>query len=231
MKKTATPEPKHATGIWDNHCRGNVGDYLRARIHDGADLSFVSAFFTIYAYEALKKELDRITLLRFLFGEPRFVQSLDPDKTQMKAFRIEEDKLAIANRLQQKRVAKDCADWIEARVEIKSVKQSGFLHGKMYHMANGGVQEAIIGSSNFTVRGLGLAQAGNNIELNLEVNDNRDRNDLKAWFDELWCDEALVAGLIEESEKLTPRGRTKVIRLTELSKRFLEDLASGLQKK
>jgi len=37
----------------------------------------------------------------------------------------------------------------------------------MYHIACAGVEEAIIGSSNFTVRGLGLAPAHNNIELNL----------------------------------------------------------------
>jgi SNF2 family DNA or RNA helicase len=30
------------------------------------------------------------------------------------------------------------------------------------------------------------------IELNLEVDSNRDRRDLKAWFDELWNDETLV---------------------------------------
>ena len=54
------------------------------------------------------------------------------------------------------------------------------------------MDEAILGSSNFTVHGLGLAANGNNIELNLEVDSNRDRRDLKAWFDELWSDETLV---------------------------------------
>jgi SNF2 family DNA or RNA helicase len=62
----------------------------------------------------------------------------------------------------------------------------------MYHISNNGVEEAIIGSSNFTVRGLGFGESGNNIELNLEVDSNRDRRDLQAWFDELWHDESLV---------------------------------------
>ena len=53
----------------------------------------------------------------------------------------------------------------------------------MYHIANAGVEEAILGSSNFTVRGLGLGTGNNNIELNLEVDSNRDRRDLKTWFD------------------------------------------------
>ena len=42
----------------------------------------------------------------------------------------------------------------------------------MYHVATGGVEGAILGSSNFTVRGLGLGNAGNNIELNLIVDGN-----------------------------------------------------------
>jgi len=180
------------SGIWDNHNRGKIGDFLKEKIREGSNLSFVSAYFTIYAYAAMKDQLDEVERLRFLFGEPRFIQSLDPEKTEKKAFRIEDDVLTLGNRLEQKRIAKDCADWLEKKVDIKSIIKPGFLHGKMYHMDNHGVQEAIIGSSNFTVRGLGLGDSGNNIELNLEVNDNRDRKDLKNWFDEVWKDEALV---------------------------------------
>ena len=68
----------------------------------------------------------------------------------------------------------------------------------MYHIANAGVEEAILGSSNFTVRGLGLGAGNNNIELNLEVDSNRDRRDLKVWFDELWNDPALVEDVKQE---------------------------------
>ena len=45
----------------------------------------VSAYFTIYAYEALKDNLSNIDHLRFLFGEPRFVKTLDPDKNRQKS--------------------------------------------------------------------------------------------------------------------------------------------------
>jgi len=191
-------DAKKISGIWDNHNRGEIGAFLRDKIRANADLSFVSAYFTIYAYEALKTELDGINHLRFLFGEPRFIQSLDPDKTETKAFRVENDALELANTLEQKRVARDCAAWLEAKVDVRSIIKPGFLHGKMYHMNNSGVSEAIIGSSNFTVRGLGLGASGNNIELNLEVNDNRDRDDLKSWFDEVWNDDALVENVKPE---------------------------------
>ena len=60
------------------------------------------------------------------------------------------------------------------------------------------MENAILGSSNFTVRGLGLSEAGTNIELNLKVEDRRDLNDLKLWFDELWNDKNRVEDVKEQ---------------------------------
>jgi SNF2 family DNA or RNA helicase len=186
------PNPATNSGIRDNHKRGVVADFLKAKVQIGSRLSVVSAYFTIYAYDALREHLDQIDHLDFLFGEPRFISSLDPDKTDKKTFKIEDEGLQLANRLEQKRVARDCAEWMRQKVDIRSIRHAQLLHGKMYHIANAGVEEAILGSSNFTVRGLGLGAGGNNIELNLEVDSNRDRRDLKVWFDELWNDSALV---------------------------------------
>ena len=198
MERTShTRKPKtsidiESSALWDNHRRGNIGDYLKEKIHPDCFLSIVSAYFTIYAYEALKEDLDGIKKLRFLFGEPRFVTSLDPERTESKAFRILDDELELASRLEQKRIARECANWIRDKVEIRSVTQRELLHGKMYHVDNGGLPDAVIGSSNFTVRGLGLSRTARNIELNLEVNDRRDRDDLLAWFGEVWVDDTLV---------------------------------------
>ena len=187
-----------SSGIRDNHRRGSVADFLRSKIQNGSQLSVVSAYFTIYAYEALKSQLDQIKHLDFLFGEPRFIASLDPEKTESKAFILDSNGLRLSNRLQQKRIARECADWMRQKVDIRSVRHAQFLHGKMYHIANSGVEDAILGSSNFTVRGLGFAALNNNIELNLEVDGNRDRRDLKSWFNELWDDPALVADVKQE---------------------------------
>jgi hypothetical protein len=104
------PKTNTLTGRRDNHNRGTVADFLRAHIKEDSKLSVVSAFFTIYAYDALKGLLDRVEHMDFLFGEPRFVRSLDPDKTEKKSFIIDPGGLKLAHTLQQKRVAKECAD-------------------------------------------------------------------------------------------------------------------------
>lgn len=187
-----------SSGIRDNYHRGVVADYLRAKIQSGSRLSVVSAYFTIFAYDALRENLDQIDHLDFLFGEPRFIKSLDPEKTATKTFVLDVNGLQLTNRLEQKRVARDCADWIRKKVDIRSVRHAQLLHGKMYHIANAGVEEALLGSSNFTMHGLGLAAGASNIELNLVVDGNRDRRDLKQWFYELWNDTALVEDVKQE---------------------------------
>ncbi len=185
------------SGIRDNHSRGKVADFLADKTASGSKLSVVSAYFTIYAYEALSKELDQIDHLSFLFGEPRFIATLDPEKTDKKSFQIEDDGLTLANRLQQKEVARRCAEWIRDKVEIRSVRQANLLHGKLYHIDDGRREHALLGSSNFTRRGLGLS-ATPNIELNLIVDSDRDRTDLKQWFDDIWNDDKLVADVKDD---------------------------------
>lgn len=178
-------------GIRDNFRHGKVSDFLVDKLSDGSALSVVSAYFTIYAYEAMAEKLDSIESLRFLFGEPRFIHTLDPEKTDKKSFKIEDEGLELVCRLRQKETARRCAQWINNKVEIRSVRQANLLHGKLYHIHDGHREHAVLGSSNFTRRGLGLSSTPN-IELNLIVDSDRDRAELKSWFDEIWGDESLV---------------------------------------
>ena len=179
--------------IRDNRHRGAVADFLRTKITSDARLSFVSAYFTIYAFEKLQKELEGAADLRFLFGEPSFLSGIDPERTDKRAFSLTHDGLDLSNQLRQKAVARDCeAFFSRPSVEIRSVKRPDFLHGKLYHIEGTRDTDAIMGSSNFTVRGLGMGAQTSNLELNLEIDSRRDLADLKAWFDEVWSDAANV---------------------------------------
>jgi len=126
------------SSIRDNHKRGSVGDFLKSKIKDGSSLSIVSAYFTIHAFQSLKESLTKIKELRFLYGEPRFIKNLDPDKTDKKAFKIEGEAegLKFEDRLKQNWIAKECAAWIRReKVEIRSIRKSNLMHAKMYHIA------------------------------------------------------------------------------------------------
>ncbi|MCY7374421.1 MAG: phospholipase D-like domain-containing protein [Pyrinomonadaceae bacterium] len=192
------PDNKFAdVSILDNRKRGSVGEYLADKIKSDAELSFVSAYFTIYAYQKLKKQLDEARHLRFLFGEPSFLQSLGGENHNRRNADILDESMTIPipDRLFQKSAAEECAEWIRAKAEIKSMVKPNFLHGKLYLIENSnGVKEGIAGSSNFTVNGLGLGGRPN-MELNLIINHRIELKHLEEWFDELWNDET---GLVED---------------------------------
>ena len=178
--------------IIDNRKR-RVGDFLRNSIKAGSNLSVVSAYFTIYAYEALHDVLEKAGQMRFLYGEPTAIGTPDPGGDEGKSFRLIEDGgMALKQALAQKPLARACAAWIGKQVEIRTINRANFLHGKLYHIAQENKTMALSGSSNFTLKGLGFGAAPN-IELNLEVRNSDDRTALLEWFDGLWHDKDLTS--------------------------------------
>ncbi|MDR1485906.1 MAG: phospholipase D-like domain-containing protein, partial [Planctomycetaceae bacterium] len=183
--------------IIDNYLHGTIGDFLAESITLESKLAIVSAYFTIYAYQELKAKLDTIESLRFLFGEPTFVSNLDPEKINVHDFKIEDEtqSIVLTNRLIQKSLARECADWLREKAEIRSMVKPNFLHGKLYHVQQkNGVEKAVAGSSNFTVNGLGRG-GSKNIELNLIIDSDRERRELREWFDKIWNDNS---GIVED---------------------------------
>lgn len=184
------------TLIRDNKDFGSVGEFLKDVVKEGSDLSVVSAYFTIFAYYGLHEQLDTINSMKFLFGEPTFVTS---DNVDVRNYKIEDESLVISptEKFGQKRIASKCAEWIKDKVEIKSIVKPNFLHGKMYYVdaEAKGYPKGISGSSNFTTSGLGLKKEANNIELNLIVDSDRQKDEMKGWFDSIWNDDT---GLVQD---------------------------------
>lgn len=185
------------SGIRDNRTRGAAHEFLKSKIIPGSELSFVSAYFTSFAYDRVADVLDNVAGLRFLFGEPRFLDSIDADGLCPPAFSLDEEGLLLTDGMRKSSAAQRCADWIRSRVEVRSVKRAGLLHGKLFHVHDGRRDHAMVGSSNFTLKGLGFTDEPN-IELNLVVDSDRDRDDLLKWFNEIWADETLTEDVRDE---------------------------------
>lgn len=81
-----SPAPITGSGLRDNHSRGSAGGFLRESIAPGSELSFVSAYFTVHAYAALKASLESADHLRFLFGEPSSVTNLEKERKDARQF-------------------------------------------------------------------------------------------------------------------------------------------------
>ena len=64
----------------DNTGRQRLGDALRDSIDDGAKLSIIASYFTVFAFGELKDELSKVDELRFIFDEPTFAKQMESEK-------------------------------------------------------------------------------------------------------------------------------------------------------
>ena len=121
--------------------RGTIADFLKGGIRDGSRLSPPISPSTPTT-RSRTASIASTTLISFSVSHPSSTGSI-PVRRRRSPYIIDADGLELANKLQQKRVAKECTGWIERKVDIKTIKQSNLLHGKMYHMATAGVEDAI----------------------------------------------------------------------------------------
>ena len=177
--------------LLDNQA-ATVSDHLRRGLRKADSFNMTSAYFTIYGYELLAEELDSVGSVRFLFGDPTSVEDLDPGANEPKSFELTERGLEPNHALQQKAFAKQCAQWINKdSVAVRSISRANFLHGKMYLTESPAGTTGVVGSSNFTKRGLGGSDRPN-LEINLATDDVDTLTELQDWFDRVWSDERLT---------------------------------------
>ncbi len=175
--------------IIDNRTH-TVADYLRKNLQSAEAFRLVSAYFSIYGYAQLEEALDTVDEVRFLFGDPASVEDVDPGSAEPKSFDVTEKGLIPNHALQQKFLAERCAEWVgRDTVSIRSIAQANFLHGKLYLTSS--PIRSLVGSSNFTQRGLGASTRAN-IEINLASDDAETYAELREWFDLIWADVKLT---------------------------------------
>jgi len=104
-------------------------DDLAVEIKRGSKLSIAAACFSIYAFQELKKELQGIDELRFIFTSPTFVsEKAKKEKREFYIPRLNRERslygtefeVKLRNELTQKAISKECADWIRSKVTFKS---------------------------------------------------------------------------------------------------------------
>lgn len=130
-----------------NNITMRVVDDLHSSIKAGGRLSIAAASFSIYAYEALKNELESIDELRFIFTSPTF--NSEKTKKEKREFYIpklnrernlfgSDYEIRLRNQLTQKAIARECADWIRSKVKFKSNVSSGSMNNFLNVSVPGG---------------------------------------------------------------------------------------------
>lgn len=174
-----------------NNVNETLRDDMAAEMKKGSKLSIAAAYFSIYAFEALRKELSNIDELRFIFTDPTFIQK-ENSKKEKREFYIPklnrergiygtDFEVKLRNELNQKAIARECAAWVKNKAVFKSnvgnkdiTDKFILLDDKAYFPVNG-----------FTTVDLGCEQ-GNNMGTNIAKVASPMSLTLLEQFEKLW---------------------------------------------
>lgn len=114
-----------------NNINERVYDDLKVVIKDQSKLQVIASCFSLYGYAALKEELSKISELKFIFSSPTFISTASPDDklkenyvprlSRQKAIAGTDFEIKLRNKLVQKAIAKECANWVRQKVKFKSL--------------------------------------------------------------------------------------------------------------
>lgn len=176
-------------------------DDLSKEIHAGSKMEIAAACFSIYAFQELKDELESIDELRFIFTSPTFTtEKVAKEKREFYIPRLNRERsiygtefeIKLRNELNQKAIAKECAEWIRQKVQFKSnitnEKMTGFINldDKNYMPIDG-----------FTTVDLGCEKGNNAYNFVQKVETPLSDYYLKL-FDQLWNDKKRLQDVTEE---------------------------------
>lgn len=193
-----------ATEIIDNLNR-LLGDDLKQTVTPGSRLKIAAATFSIYAFEALQKELEGVEHLDFLFTAPTFVASEATDrlKRERREFYVSqtlresslygsEFEIRLRNKLTQRAIARECADWIERKVTFKSNKTGA----PMQQFAVVDDRAAYLPLQGFTSADLGY-ERGDAVSNLVVKNDAPLASTYLQTFDQIWSSQQQVHDVTE----------------------------------
>jgi hypothetical protein len=178
---------------------------LAATVTKGDKLSIAAACFSIYAYQALKEQLDGIDELRFVFTSPTFLKETAPkEKREFYIPRLNRERslygtefeVKLRNELTQKAVARECAEWIRKKVRFRSNVTGGAMSGFLSVIKP---NEAIAYSplNSFTTSDLGC-ERGNNIMNLVNRIDAPLAGEYVKMFEQIWNDKNLLQDVTEQ---------------------------------
>ena len=183
-----------------NNTSKTLRDDLSVEIKEGSKLSIAAACFSIYAFQELKKELQGIDELRFIFTSPTFVaEKTKKEKREFYIPRLNRERslygtefeVKLRNELTQKAIAKECAEWIKEKVKFKSNISDKSIQGQLVVDDIGYTP-----INNFTTVELGC-EKGNVISTTI-VKDQSLGQTLIRDFNEIWNDKKVLQEVTDE---------------------------------
>ena len=190
--------------ILDN-INNTVKDNLVATVSKGDKLSIAAACFSIYAYEALKKQLNDIDELRFIFTSPTFLQEKAPKEkrefyipqlNRERSLYGTEFEVKLRNELTQKAIARECSEWIRKKVRFRSNVTNRAM-GNFLNVVKKAETIAYSPLNSFTTSDLGCERSNNVMNLVNRI-DAPLADEYIKMFEQIWNDKNLLQDVTEQ---------------------------------
>lgn len=186
-----------------NNQTERVVDDLKQRLSSHSRISIAAASFSIYAFAELKKELENIEELRFIFTSPTFIK--DKSKKEKREFYIPklnrernlygtEFEIKLRNQLSQKAIAKECAKWIREKARFRSNSSQEAMGGFVH--VNDKSQHVYLPFNEFSTTELGC-ERGNSVYSMVNVLPSPAAEAYLSVFNEQWNNDEKFADVTE----------------------------------
>lgn len=171
----------------------SLGETLIQNIKENDKASIIAAYFTIYGFHKLKKELSKIENLRLILSSGLFSFE-DRQLFSDKVTDINGDKYEyhFKNQLNIHKIAQECAEWIREKAEIRSTKMPGVIGTNLIHLEGVNSTGVNISTSNLSASDLGFAP-NDKITMNTVTHDSEVTQQMLNFFNQNWNNEALMA--------------------------------------
>ena len=227
-----------------NNITERVIDDLKQVLSSGnSQISIAAASFSIYAYEALKEELEKVDCVNFIFTSPTFCT--DKSEKQKREFYIpklnrerslfgSDFEIRLRNQLTQRAIAKECADWIRRKARFKTNITHGFMN-TFLNIRQGDETYTYMPFNDFTTTELGLDRGNNICPMVVGMPGHSSSDMFLKNFNELWKDKEkfqdVTEHVIENIETVYKENALAFIyfiTLYNIFNEFLEDISEDV---
>lgn len=229
--------------LYFDNTNTKVIDDLRQRLKKSSKISIAAASFSIYAFEALKEELQKVEELRFIFTSPTFTKEKSvkqkrefyiPKLNRERSLYGSEFEIRLRNQLSQRAIARECAEWIRSKVKFKTNVSDSIINTHLT-VEDKGETLTIPQFNEFTTTELGCERGNTLNPFKIGVPGTPETDGFLHQFNELWRNNSSfvdVTDTIIESIETVYRENAPdfiyFVTLYNIFNEFLEDISEDV---
>ena len=184
-----------------------IGEELKSELDSKTKLKICSAYFSIFGYSKLKKELSKIKEFQFLFNSPTFFDNESKNRKQKEFFippYMREKSIAgskfelkLRNGLMQKSIAKECRAWIEEKCKFKTIVKNIRTNNGIF-LDKESEEIAYSNFDSFTADALGFEESNDVIPPIYPKVEGVAAKQFISQFNQIWSDSELVKDVTDK---------------------------------